>query len=80
MVTVSELNKKNTAQNIRNKRDQLLINSDWTDYVSAQTRLTESQLQQARTYRQALRDVPAQKAFTDGDYDNITYPTKPDFL
>lgn len=43
---------------IRRKRDALLAACDWTDLVSAQTRLTSEQLIAWATYRQALRDMP----------------------
>jgi len=37
--------------------------------------LTEEQKTEATTYRQALRDLPAQESFPD-----VEFPTKPDFL
>jgi hypothetical protein len=44
-----------------NIRNDLLQRSDWTDTVSAQTRLGESLYQEWQTYRQALRDIPLQE-------------------
>lgn len=52
---------------VRNKRDELLRQTDWT----ASTDVTMSD--EMRAYRQALRDVPAQAGFPD----NVTWPTKP---
>lgn len=69
-----------TASDIRKKRTKLLSETDWTDLVSAQTRLEANELQQAESYRQALRDVTAQQAFIDGDYNGVVYPPKPNFI
>ena len=53
---------------VRAKRDSLLAASDWTQVV-------DSPVSQSswRTYRQALRDVPAQAGFPS----NITWPNEP---
>jgi len=51
----------------RDLRDSLLAATDWT----ANSDVTMSD--EMRTYRQALRDVPAQAGFPD----NVTWPTKP---
>jgi len=51
----------------------LLQESDWT--TSTDSPLTDEQKAEAVTYRQALRDLPAQDGFP-----NIAFPTKPDFL
>lgn len=53
------------------KRLQLLQKSDWTDTVSAQTRLTNYAEWQA--YRQALRDIPTQPGYPE----NVTWPQQP---
>ena len=52
-------------------RKQLLQESDWTDTVSAQTRLTN--YAEWQTYRQALRDIPTQKGYPT----DIVWPTPP---
>ena len=55
-----------SATQVRAQRDELLIESDskvWPDYITDDW----------RTYRQALRDVPAQAGFPT----NITWPPKP---
>ena len=55
------------AAAVRTQRDARLAD---TDYLA----LSDSTLTDAmKTYRQALRDVPAQSGFPD----NITWPTKP---
>tara|TARA_R110000796_G_scaffold152399_1_gene268885 strand:- start:1618 stop:1896 length:279 start_codon:yes stop_codon:yes gene_type:complete len=51
---------------IRTKRDQLLVETDWM--ANGDVTMSDSW----KTYRKALRDVPAQ-----ADMDNITWPTKP---
>jgi len=52
----------------RNKRNQLLAETDWTQVADA----TVDKAAWA-TYRQALRDVPAQSGFPN----TITWPTEP---
>jgi len=54
---------------IREKRDNLLTNSDWTQVADAP-------VDQAAwaTYRQALRDIPSQAGFPN----EITWPTEPE--
>ena len=54
------------------KREQLLLESDWTDTLSAQTRLG-SAYESWQTYRQALRDITDQPQYPA----NIVWPTKP---
>ncbi|MDC1342001.1 phage tail assembly chaperone [Oceanospirillaceae bacterium] len=53
----------------RDKRNSLLSQSDWTQVVDA----TVDQTAWA-TYRQALRDVPAQAGFPE----NIDWPVAPE--
>ena len=55
-----------SAKKVRADRDALLAESD---HMALADRITDSW----RTYRQALRDVPAQAEFPD-----ITWPTPPD--
>jgi len=55
------------ADNVRAERDQLLAVTDWT----ASSDLTMSSAM--TTYRQALRDVPAQAGFPN----TVTWPTAP---
>lgn len=56
------------AQAIRYGRDQRLAASDWTQVADAPVDAAAW-----ATYRQALRDVPAQAGFPD----NITWPETP---
>lgn len=59
-------------KNIRQQRDLLLAQSDWTDTVSAQSRLPLSVFTEWAIYRQALRDITKQL-----DPANISWPNKP---
>jgi len=53
---------------VRNQRDSLLAATDWTA-------LSDVTLSEAwTTYRQALRDIPAQSGFPA----SVTWPTKPE--
>lgn len=56
----------------RSERNGLLYRSDWS--VISDSPLSDSDKTAWQTYRQALRDVPAQAGFPD----NITWPTKPE--
>ena len=51
----------------------MLKDTDWA--LASDTPLSNEQKTEATTYRQALRDLPAQDGFP-----NIAFPTKPDFL
>tara|TARA_Y100001938_G_scaffold129026_1_gene183456 strand:- start:218 stop:583 length:366 start_codon:yes stop_codon:yes gene_type:complete len=55
-------------EEIREKRDALLLETDWTQNSD----VPEATKAKWQTYRQALRDVPSQS-----DPYNITWPTKP---
>ena len=80
----SEIAAKQTALNddranalLRVKRDELLKETDWWD-LSDTTTMTDAQ----KTYRQALRDLPATqnptiKSGTLNELDNVTWPVKP---
>jgi len=67
-----ELNLEQAKEEAVYKREQLLQESDWTDTVSAQTRLG-SMYQVWQTYRQALRDITTQSGYPV----TIAWPTKP---
>ena len=56
-----------TEDQIRNKRDALLAETDW--WGVADRTMTQAEID----YRQALRDVPAQSGFPF----EVTLPTKP---
>jgi len=62
---------------IRGKRSFRLKNSDWTQLPD--NGLTEEQVTEAKTYRQALRDVPANNSGV-ARIEDVVWPTKPSFL
>lgn len=55
-------------ETVRAQRDALLTASDWTQVADAPVDTAAW-----ATYRQALRDIPAQSGFPD----NITWPQEP---
>lgn len=60
---------------LRSTRNKLLLDSDWTqvgDLVSSGA-MTSDKLTEWKTYRQSLRDLPANTS----DPSNVTWPTKP---
>lgn len=68
----------NTARfekSVRDKRDSLLAETDWTQVSDAP--LSEVEVSAYATYRQALRDVPNNLDGTERSLDDITWPTKP---
>lgn len=60
-----------TEQSVRNERNILLRESDWTQTLDAP--LSAEQREQWAEYRQKLRDLPVQ----DGFPDSVVFPTKP---
>lgn len=67
-----ELTTEEKLNAIRKKRNQLLVESDWTDTLSAKSRLGEDKYNAWQQYRQALRDMPE-----TCDVDNPIWPIKP---
>lgn len=65
---VENLPQEDAANNVRNHRNDLLAECDWTQLADA----TVNSLAWAN-YRQALRDIPQQ----DGFPYNVNWPTKP---
>lgn len=61
------------AERVRADRDKRLSDSDWTDTLSAKTRLGEAKYNEWQTYRQALRDISTQPGFPL----NVIWPTTP---
>jgi hypothetical protein len=55
------------------KRNQLLLESDWTDTNSGQARLSDSEKTAWAAYRQALRDITSLQTWPT----DITWPTSP---
>ena len=67
----TELDNGYPMEELRTQRNKLLAESDWMA-VSDRTP-TDAQ----KTYRQALRDLPANQTPSDMQLSNITWPTKP---
>jgi hypothetical protein len=61
------------AELARSRRDQLLAQSDWTDTLSAKSRMGDALYDQWQLYRQALRDISTQPGFPN----EIVWPTAP---
>ena len=59
----------NTAESVRSQRDNKLAECDWTQANDSPLKAASAWT----TYRQALRDVPAQSGFPH----TVTWPTKP---
>ena len=60
-----------TEANLRLVRNNMLEESDWS--VLPDSQLSADKVTEWKTYRQALRDLPANTS----DFSNPTYPTKP---
>ena len=67
----TELDNGYPMEELRKKRDKLLAESDWMAMSDRIT--TDAQ----KTYRQALRDLPANQTPSDMQLSNITWPTEP---
>lgn len=65
--TKVQLDSAVAEENIREQRNELLAETDWTQLSDSSVASTWT------TYRQALRDVPSQEGFPY----NVTWPTKP---
>ena len=74
-LTIEEINELESRlesqlpQEVREKRNHFLKNSDWTQ-------VSDAPVDQAEwaTYRQALRDIPSQAGFPN----EVTWPTEPE--
>lgn len=62
--------KKREIDELRNRRDQLLAATDWTQAKD----IPDAVSSKYAAYRQALRDVPQQSGFPE----NIVWPVKPE--
>ena len=79
----TELNRLNAAEPVRllrEKRDELLAETDWVVTKASETGVAETTAW--KTYRQALRDLPASStpkvdSFNNLDLTSVTWPTKP---
>tara|TARA_B100000508_G_C11381696_1_gene238897 strand:- start:36 stop:443 length:408 start_codon:yes stop_codon:yes gene_type:complete len=58
---------------LRRKRDKLLVESDWSQGGDVPDALKTKW----QSYRQSLRDLPANQTPSDMFLSNITWPTKP---
>tara|TARA_Y100000385_G_C12814451_1_gene517557 strand:+ start:102 stop:470 length:369 start_codon:yes stop_codon:yes gene_type:complete len=65
----------NTLEILRLNRDALLGESDWTQTIDSP--LTDAKKAEWATYRQALRDLPAEYSDSD-NIDDVVFPTQPD--
>lgn len=60
---------------IRQKRNDLLIASDWTQVNDSP--LSDAKKAEWATYRQELRDLPSSHQSTT-NFDDVVFPTQPD--
>ena len=77
---ISELNSAEAMRLLREERNVLLSETDWVTVRSIDTGVAISN--DWKTYRQALRDLPASASPTlDSNYEldltSVTWPTKP---
>ena len=77
---ISELDSAEAMRLLREVRNQLLSETDWVAARSIETGVAMSN--DWKTYRQALRDLPASSSPTlDSEYDlnfsSVTWPTEP---
>ena len=70
-----ELDSERVMINLRILRDDLLVQSDWTQMPDNQ--LSDSKKAEWTTYRQALRDVPANVKADLNTLDGFAWPTQP---
>lgn len=65
-------------QILRNTRNMMLVSSDWQMMKANETNVG---IDNWKTYRQALRDLPANSTPSldeDGNLTGVTWPTKPE--
>ena len=77
---VAELDAAEPMRLLREERDVLLSETDWMVTRSIETGVAMSN--DWKTYRQALRDLPASSSpsldeFFDLDFSSVTWPTEP---
>lgn len=60
---------------VRNQRDQLLAQSDWTQMADCP--LTAVQKEAWAIYRQALRDLPSTVTEETENWFDVVFPTRP---
>ena len=64
----------NFSNRLRKKRDYILKECDWTQTTDSP--LTDSKKAEWVTYRQALRDLPANNSSATS-FNDVTFPTEP---
>ena len=77
---ITELDSAEAMRLLREVRNQLLSETDWMVTKSVETGVTISN--DWKTYRQALRDLPASSSpcldeFYDLNFSSVTWPTEP---
>ena len=84
VITEEEINKRNQEKrenfynNLRYERNQLLIESDWTQAVDLQNTKPAEWVEAWKAYRQELRDLPAQyENIENYDLSSVLWPNKP---
>lgn len=75
-ITDHEYAQKKILEQIRAERNQLLLETDWTQIPDSP--LSDAEREQYRRYRQALRDLP-QKFSSVANADGIQIPELSDF-
>lgn len=71
LLLIAEYRAIQILNEIRDLRNRLLLESDWTDLPNSP--LSETKKQEWLDYRQELRDITLQSGFPD----NIIWPVKP---
>ena len=70
--------KETPEQILRNTRNMMLVSSDWQMMKANETNVG---IDDWKTYRQALRDLPANSTPSldeNGNLTGVTWPTKPE--
>tara|TARA_Y100000114_G_scaffold71724_3_gene65716 strand:+ start:2583 stop:2975 length:393 start_codon:yes stop_codon:yes gene_type:complete len=73
--TITKQNKTQAQIDLRQKRDSLLINSDWTQTIDSP--LSDTKKQEWQFYRQELRDLPATYKDIES-IDEVIFPKEPE--
>lgn len=73
--TITKQNKTQAQIDLRQKRDSLLINSDWTQTIDSP--LSDTKKLEWQTYRQELRDLPATYKNIES-VDEVIFPKEPE--
>lgn len=73
--TITKQNKTQAQIDTRQKRDSLLINSDWTQTIDSP--LSDTKKLEWQTYRQQLRDLPATYKDIES-VEEVIFPKEPE--